>query len=617
MIKPDEFLKKYWGFSTFLPYQEEIIRSVLNGHDTLAIKATGGGKSLCYQIPALCLGSLTLVISPLISLMKDQVDDLNSRGIAAAAYTGSLDYRERTLIETGIKNGDLRLLFVSPEKCMQSAFLDLLNDAPVRLIAVDEAHCISEWGHNFRPEYRQLSQLRKNFPAIPMIALTATAIPEVRGDICQQLGLLDVHEFIGSFNRANLRYHVVVKKNPFLQILGFVSRHRNESGIIYCLSKKETEEIAADLKKRGFRALAYHAGLSRQVRENVQDAFIHNSVDIVCATVAFGMGINKPDVRYVIHYVLPKTLESYYQETGRAGRDGMPAECVLFYSREDSSRVRSMLEHDGANERNLRIALRKLDEMVTYCETTRCRRKFLLEYFGESTDIENCGSCDNCDQPVDRFDGTDIARMIVSCVNQLPSSFGTEVVTGVLRGSKGPRITASRLDLVSSYGSGKQFSGIQYRAWIQDLVHQGYLARSGEKFPVILPGDKAGILLAGKIRVMLPTLKKHRTTGTGSSATAGLEDTSLFQILKSLRRSIAEREGILAYMIFPDKTLHEMAKIRPVDCDSFAGIRGVGKFKLGKYGPEFMAVIRKNTGTYGAAGQAGPGLLPECPAWVT
>jgi ATP-dependent DNA helicase RecQ len=610
MTTADDLLKKYWGYSNFLPCQEEIIGSILAGHDTLAIKATGGGKSLCYQLPALCLGGLTLVISPLISLMKDQVDDLNARGIAAAAYTSALDYRERSRIENGMKSGDLMLLFVSPEKCMQPAFLELLKDAPVRLIAIDEAHCISEWGHNFRPEYRQLSQIRKYFPGVPVIALTATAIPEVRRDISQQLGLVNVREFIGSFNRANLHYHIVAKKNPLIQLLDYVSRHRNESGIIYCLSKKETEEIAAELKKRGFRALAYHAGLSRPVREKVQDAFIHDTADIVCATVAFGMGIDKPDVRYVIHYVLPKTIESYYQETGRAGRDGNESECILFFSRGDSARVRSMLEHDGATEGNLRIALRKLQDMTAYCETTQCRRKFLLNYFGEPYDAENCGSCDNCDHPVDRSDGTEQARMILACVEQLSSPFGSELIADVLRGAKTAKITSYHLDLLPAYGTGQHSSKAQYRAWINDMVRLGFLARTGGKYPVIIPGEKSGLLRDGKTRVMLPVLKSGAATPGKPASLAGNdpEDAALFQVLKSLRRSIADREGVLAYRIFPDKTLHEMARVRPVDRESFLGIAGVGTYKLEKYGHEFMDAIRNNAEDYGSSsGASGPG----------
>jgi ATP-dependent DNA helicase RecQ len=595
MNQTDELLKKYWGYSAFLPHQKEIIGTILNNNDTLAIMATGGGKSLCYQLPALCLGGLTVVISPLISLMKDQVDDLNARGIPAAAFNSSLEYRDRARIESELKDGTLRLLFISPEKCMQPNFLDSLRGAPIRLIAIDEAHCISEWGHNFRPEYRQLAQLKKVFPAVPLVALTATAIPEVRKDISEQLGLSGAREFIGSFNRKNLQYRIIQKKNPMVFLANYIGQHRNDSGIIYCMSKKETEDIAADLHKRGYKAHAYHAGLSKQVREKVQDAFIRDAINIVCATVAFGMGIDKPDVRYVIHYDLPKTVESYYQETGRAGRDGQYSECILLYSRGDYARVRSMLEHDDAGERNLRLALKKLRDITEYCETTTCRRKFLLNYFGEEYLEENCASCDNCDHPPDMIDTTEPAALIVSCIKQLPARFGIELISDVLRGSKSAKIQDYHLDILSSYGSGKKYSKAQYRTWINELVRQGYLDRTGDKYPVICCTGKSEELFKGRARVMLPVPERETTKRATAvhEESSGAEDSALFLRLKALRKSIADRNGVPPYVIFPDKSLHEMACTRPGDRESFSTISGVGEYKLEKYGPEFMEEIRK------------------------
>jgi ATP-dependent DNA helicase RecQ len=595
MDTADELLKKYWGYLRFLPHQKEIIGSILKGNDTIAIMATGGGKSLCYQLPALYLGGLTVVISPLISLMKDQVDDLNARGIPAAAYNSALEYRERIRIENELREGSLRLLFISPEKCMQPNFLDSLGAAPVRLIAIDEAHCISEWGHNFRPEYRQLAQLKKAFPHVPLVALTATAIPDVRRDICEQLGLSGAREFVGSFNRHNLQYRIVPKKNPMVFCANYIGQHRNDSGIIYCLSKKETEEIASDLRKRGFKAEAYHAGLSKQVREKVQDGFIRDTINIVCATVAFGMGIDKPDVRYVIHYDLPKSVESYYQETGRAGRDGQYSECILLYSRGDYTRVRSMLEHDDSGERNLRIALKKLQDLTEYCETTTCRRKFLLSYFGEEYTEENCASCDNCDHPPDMIDGTEPATMIVGCVQQLPSRFGIELIADVLRGSKSTKIHDYQLDRLPAYGSGKKYSKVQYRTWINELVRQGYLDRTGDKYPVICCTGKSEELLKGRARVMLPVPERETTKRPAPAApvSTSAEDAALFLRLKSLRKTIADRNGVPPYVIFPDRSLHEMASARPGDRESFSRISGVGEYKLEKYGPEFMEEIRK------------------------
>ena len=394
-----ELLKTYWGHSAFLQGQEAIIRSITTGHDTLAILATGGGKSLCYQLPALYRGGLTLVISPLLALMKDQADDCNARGIPAAACTGGLLNREQDAITTRMRDGSLRLLFISPEKCLQPKFLELLQQCDVRLIAIDEAHCISEWGHDFRPEYRRLSLLKKQFPDVPVIALTATAIPQIRADIRQQLGLSHAREFVGSFDRQNLRYRIVRKKNPQIMLLDYVARHRDESGIVYCLSRNSTEECAAALRKKGYTARAYHAGLSRPVRDEVQDAFIRGTVKIICATVAFGMGIDKADTRYVIHHDIPKSIESYYQETGRAGRDGRPAECLLFYSRADIAKMRRLLQIGSGDAKHQRMATKKLEEMAAYCESAECRRKFLLAYFGEEYSLGNCHNCDACERP--------------------------------------------------------------------------------------------------------------------------------------------------------------------------------------------------------------------------
>jgi ATP-dependent DNA helicase RecQ len=591
-----ELLYRYWGSSAFLPHQEEIIASVLDGHDTLAIMATGGGKSLCYQLPALYLSGLTLVVSPLLSLMKDQVDDLQARGIPAAAYNSMLDYRERTLAEAALADGSLRLLFISPEKCMQPNFLALLSSAPVRLIAIDEAHCISEWGHNFRPEYRQLAQLRKQFPGVPVIALTATAVPEVRRDIRQQLLLDGAREFIGSFNRTNLRYRVVQKKNPLVFLLDYLGQHREDSGIVYCLSKKETEEVAGELKKRGFSALAYHAGLPKQVREGVQEAFIRDRVQVVCATVAFGMGIDKPDVRFVIHYDLPKTLEGYYQETGRAGRDGQYSECILLYSRGDYARVRSMLEHDDAGSQHLRIALKKLQDMAEYCETTGCRRKFLLSYFGEDYPEENCGSCDTCDHPPDMVDCTEAARMIAACVKQLPQSFGIELISDVLRGSKSAKIQEYGLASLAAYGAGKKYGKAQYRTWISELARQGFLARVGDKYPVIRCTPRTDELIKGRCRVMLPVPEAGPVKGEAKPVVSlNPESEDLFRRLKALRKEIADTNSVPPYVIFPDRSLREMAVARPKDLAAFGALFGVGEFKREKYGRVFLEEIARQT----------------------
>jgi len=468
-----ELLRRYWGYSTFRPLQQEIIGSVLAGHDTLAILATGSGKSLCYQLPALCLGGVTLVVSPLIALMKDQVDALNRRGIHAASWTSTLDSRGRSQLGEGLKNGTIQILFVSPERCVQPAFLSCLKDCPLRLIAVDEAHCISAWGHNFRPEYRQLASLRTTFADVPVIALTATATPDVRKDIARQLGLVRPKEFVGSFDRKNLTYQVRKRTDPDLFLRTYLANRRKETGIVYCRSRQETEDLARSLKKRGFTVAAYHAGLSQQVRESVQDAFLKGGLQAVCATIAFGMGIDKPDVRFVVHTSLPRSPEAYYQETGRAGRDGKPGECVLLYSPSDAARLRALASRDGYTAGTLRVALAKIDAMRDYCEASGCRRRALLRYFGEAYPADTCGSCDAC----------------------------------------------------------------------------------------------AGV--AGR----------------------DAEDV-LFLRLKTVRKTLAEKRGVLPYMIFADKGLREMAKAKPEDQAGFAAISGVGPFKLAKYGPAFLEAIR-------------------------
>lgn len=590
----DGLLKKYWGYTSFLPHQKEIIESLLEGQDTIAIMATGGGKSLCYQLPALRLDGLTIVISPLISLMKDQVDDLNARGIPAAAYNSSLEYDDRKKIETDLKNNRIRLLFISPEKCMQPDFLDFLKKSPVCLFAIDEAHCISEWGHNFRPEYRQLSALKKHFPSVPLIALTATAIPAVRKDISQQLGLSTPREFIGSFNRKNLQYRILPKKDALNTLLTYVRHHKDDSGIVYCLSKKETEDIAEKLQKSGYKARAYHAGLSKKLREKVQDEFIHDNVNIVCATIAFGMGIDKPDVRFVIHYDVPKSVESYFQETGRAGRDGGDSECILLYSRGDVGKIRSLLESDGSDDRFVRLAIRKLQDMIEYCESLSCRRKFLLNYFGEEYSRENCGSCDNCDQPKEMIDGTVVAKKIVACVQQLPSNLGVALITDVLTGSKSSRIQTYHLDTLPAYTIGKEYSKSQLRTWIGELIRLGYLARTGDTYPVIRLTHKSDSIGKGDTSLMLSlpeqgAMKKSKPQL--NSVTTNTEE-KLFLHLKNLRKSIADQASVPPYVIFPDKSLREMARTRPCDLHNFQNIGGVGKIKLEKYGLVFTSAIK-------------------------
>jgi len=485
-------------------------------------------------------------------------------------------------------------LFLSPEKCMQTDFLTFLKKSPVCLFAIDEAHCISEWGHNFRPEYRQLSALKKHFPSVPLIALTATAIPAVREDISRQLGLSEPREYIGSFNRKNLQYRILPKKDALDTLLAYVRQHRDDSGIVYCLSKKETEDLAERLRKSGFQARAYHAGLSKKVRENVQDEFIHDNVTVICATIAFGMGIDKPDVRYVIHYDVPKSIESYFQETGRAGRDGGDSECILFYSRGDVIKIRSLLESDGSDERFVRLALRKLQDMAEYCESPSCRRKFLLTYFGEEYPGETCGSCDNCDKPGEMIDGTAVARKIVACVQQLPSNFGVSLITDVLTGAKNSRIKSYHLDTLPSYNTVREYSRSQVMTWTGELIRQGYLARTGDTYPVIRLTHKSDSI--GKedtpLRLSLPeqaAMKKPRPVLQGVNPG---DEEKLFLQLKTLRKSIADQAVVPPYVIFPDRSLREMAVTKPCDMHTFLTITGVGEIKRDKYGAIFTSAIK-------------------------
>ena len=520
MREAGELLKRYWGYTSFRPLQKEIIQSVLEGNDTLAVMATGGGKSLCYQLPALCLGGLTIVISPLIALMKNQVDDLNHRGIPAAAWNSSLEYSERKRIDDCIKAGSLRLLFISPERCARSQFPGSVISSRVRLIAIDEAHCISAWGHDFRPEYRQLRNLRKTFPGVPVIALTATATPEVRHDIIQQLGLSPAREFVGGFNRPNLHYEVTAKQDHLIFLQNYLGLHRNEAGIIYCASRNDSEETASWLRKRGFLTAAYHAGLPPQIRKSTQDAFLRNEVQIICATVAFGMGIDKPDVRFVIHSTLPRSLDAYYQETGRAGRDNKPGECILLYNRGDRARLSRLIGLNTINASQTRIALKKLEAMAEFCETTACRRKFLLGYFGEALPSDNCASCDICKHPLDEQDQTATAQLIASCIQALPARFGIGLISDVLHGSGGAKIRKYDLDKSPSYGKGKKISRDQYRLWIRELVRQGFLSQTGGRYPVISITGKGDDLLAGRARV---TFSNPDWQTTGMNETKGTQ----------------------------------------------------------------------------------------------
>ena len=594
-------LEKYFGYSSFLPHQEEIIDAVLARRDLLAVMATGGGKSLCYQLPALAFSGLTVVVSPLIALMKDQVDGLRANGIPAATINSSLGYGERTIIERVILEGRIRILYVSPERAVQPSFLSLLERADVRLIAIDEAHCISMWGHNFRPEYRRLRALKERFPDVPVIALPATAIPAVQDDITKQLALKNPARFVGSFDRKNLTYRVVPKARYFPKLVKYLRDHEGDAGIIYCFSQKATEDLAGKLQDKGFSALPYHAGLPDATREEHQEAFSRGDVAIICATVAFGMGIDKPDVRFVIHTDLPKDLESYYQETGRAGRDGDPADCILFYSRGDYSTIRYLIEKECADVVRKDVAYRKAGAMLDYCETTGCRRKFLLTYFGEAYPEERCGRCDRCETPVKVFDGTRAALTIITCISEVGERFGASYVADVLAGSKSARIQKNGHDALTTYDSGEGYTRDQWLRFVQEMVSKNFITSTGGRYPVLVLNDRSRAVIEGSLPV---PLTEPESPGTVAAETY---DEVLFARLRQLRKVAADLAHVPPFNVFHDRSLKEMAKYYPRTGAEFLRVYGVSEGKLQRYGRMFLDAIEKHCTETGIAPERGSG----------
>ncbi|MCM2465897.1 DNA helicase RecQ [Methanoculleus oceani] len=587
-------LEKYFGYTSFLPYQEEIVDAVIAGRDVLAVMATGGGKSLCYQLPALVFGGLTVVVSPLIALMKDQVDALRANGIPAATINSSLGLGERRIIERVILEGRIRILYISPERAVQPSFLSLLSQADVRLIAIDEAHCISMWGHNFRPEYRRLRALKERFPAAPVIALTATAIPAVQDDIAVQLALKEPARFVGSFNRKNLTYRVVPKARYFPRLVAYLSEHRDDAGIVYCFSQKATEDLAEKLHNKGFLALPYHAGLPDAVRAEHQEAFSHGDAAIICATVAFGMGIDKPDVRFVIHTDLPKDIESYYQETGRAGRDGEASDCILFYSRGDYGTIRYLIEKEGGDATQKDVAYRKAGAMLDYCETAGCRRKFLLDYFGETYPEEPCGGCDRCEAPVKVFDGTEVASAVIACIRQVGERFGASYIADILTGSKSARIRENGHETLPAYDSGR-YTRDQWLLFIQELVGKGFVTSTGGRYPVLVLNERSRAVLAGDLVV---PLTEPRPEGVVAPE-ADDYDEVLFLRLRRLRKVVADLDRVPPFVVFHDRSLKEMAKFYPGTGVALLRIYGVSEGKLQRYGRKFLDAIDKHCAEQG------------------
>ena len=610
-------LRSVFGFREFRPHQREIVEHLIAGGSAFVLMPTGGGKSLCYQIPAILRPGVAIVVSPLISLMKDQVDALRAAGVRAAYYNSSLEATEARRVLAQLHGGELDLLYAAPEWLMTSATLARLQEIAgdsqaggIALIAIDEAHCVSQWGHDFRPEYVQLGQLRELFPGVPVMACTATADPQTRTDVQARLGLADAPVFITGFDRPNIRYTVVDKRHPLDQLLALIALNKGESGIVYCLSRKRTEEVAARLTAAGVRAAAYHAGLAPAERDRVQTAFARDEVDVVVATVAFGLGIDKPDVRFVCHYDLPKNLESYYQETGRAGRDGLPAEALLLFSLADAAVAHSLIER-GGNPEQVRIELHKLNAMVGFGEATTCRRRVLLGYLGEPL-AHDCGNCDVCLEPPDTYDATEHARMALSCVYRLRQGFGIGYVVDVLRGSGSEKVFARGHDRLSTYGIGADLSKDAWQQLIRQLIHRGYLEQDIARYSVLrltpaamalLRGDETLVLARPRVKLPREPRRRANRTKAGAAASGTLVDAPvelrepsaaeerLFAHLRALRKELADRQGVPAYIVFGDATLREMAARRPGTDDELLAVNGIGEAKLKHYGTDFLDAI--------------------------
>ena len=600
-----ELLKKHFGFDDFLPLQEEIIASVLDGRDTLVLMPTGGGKSLCYQLPALRFDGVTLVVSPLIALMKDQVDALRSNGIPAGFINSTLTRGEIDRVQNEVRRGSLKILYVAPERLALSGFREFLRALKISLVAVDEAHCISEWGHDFRPDYRRLGQLRRDLSGVPFIALTATATERVRLDIVEHLGLARPRQFIASFNRANLTYTVRPKQRAYAGLLGLLEKYDGESAIVYCFSRKGTEDLAAGLRENGFNALPYHAGLDGEVRRKTQDRFIDDQVTIIVATIAFGMGIDKSNIRLVVHYDLPKSLENYYQETGRAGRDGLASDCVLFFSFVDKVKQDYFIDQ-VEDETERRRSRDKLAKMVEFCDLRTCRRVYLLDYFGESWEQDNCGACDVCLVPREEFDATEIAQKILSAVVRTGQRFGSGHVIRVLRGSRAKRILELGHDRLSVYGIVSEFSDADLTELASQLVARDLLFNNGREYPTlgITPAGWSFLKNRDSLRLTRP-LRDEESPFPGDEGRPDY-DRVLYEKLRRLRNRIAMRQSLPPYIVFGDATLQQMAHWVPQSRETLSRISGVGAVKLEQLGGEFLEAIRSHAREHGLEDRTPP-----------
>ena len=597
-------LKTYFGYDSFRPLQEEIIRHILDGNDALVLMPTGGGKSICYQLPALLREGTAVVVSPLISLMKDQVEALCANGISAGALNSSNDETENAALRRACMEGRLKLLYISPEKLLTEANY-LLRDMHISLFAIDEAHCISQWGHDFRPEYAQMGILHQQFPHVPIIALTATADKITREDIIRQLHLNHPRTFISSFDRPNLSLTVkrgYQQKEKSKTILDFIARHPGESGIIYCMSRSKTESVAQMLQKQGIRTAVYHAGLSPSLRDEAQDDFINDRVQVVCATIAFGMGIDKSNVRWVIHYNLPKSIESFYQEIGRAGRDGLPSDTLLFYSLADLILLTKFATESGQQN----INLEKLQRMQQYAESDICRRRILLSYFGEIAD-HDCGNCDVCKNPPERFDGTVIVQKALSAIVRTDQQIGTGVLVDILRGNMSSEVVGKGYQQLKTFAAGRDVPSRDWHDYLLQMLQLGYFEIAYNENNHLKITSAGSDVLFGRATARLVVIRREETNetkrGRKRKATVpaqelplGLPNTeneALFEALRKLRKRLADEEALPAYIVLSDKVLHLLSTSRPTSLEEFGNISGIGEHKKKKYGKEFINLIRK------------------------
>ncbi|MFG1479081.1 DNA helicase RecQ [Xanthobacter sp. V4C-4] len=598
---PLQVLRQVFGYDAFRGRQKDIVDHVVAGGDALVLMPTGGGKSLCYQVPALVRPGTGIVVSPLIALMHDQVQALRQLGVKAAALNSALAPGEARQVERDLASGTLDLLYVAPERLLSESFLTLLSGAHIALFAIDEAHCVSQWGHDFRPEYRQLTVLHERFPGVPRIALTATADGPTRREIVERLALEEGREFLSSFDRPNIRYRIAAKANPKAQLHAFLKEHEGEAGVIYCMSRAKVEATAEALATQGLTALPYHAGLDADTRARHQDRFLKEEGVVMVATVAFGMGIDKPDVRFVVHLDLPKSIEAYYQETGRAGRDGLPSEALLLYGVEDVAKLIQFVESSDAPDARKRVERQKLDALLGLCESATCRRQVLLSYFDEAL-AEPCGNCDVCLDPPKTFDGTQAAQKLLSCVYRTGERFGAGHVIDVLLGQSNEKVVKFGHDTLSTFGIGKDFSRDEWRAIVRQLVAMGLLHVDVEGHGGLSLTEKCRPVLRGAEKVELKAEVRAKAARAARGGPAqrpprvGLsdpDDEALFQKLKALRLELARAQGVPPYVIFHDATLTEIARARPQSLGDFGAISGVGEAKLSRYGAQFLDVVRE------------------------